>query len=480
VSAVEIVLAAAALVIGLTGAWSPCGFSMVETIGLAGEPRRRAATLASCATFAPGAVVGGTITFGGLALLGGLVHGVGGDLAYLVAAAIALVAAVAEARGTRIMPQIRRQLPESWRWTLPLPLAGGLYGVLLGLGFTTFVLSFGVWALAGVSFALGEPTAGLAIGLAFGLGRATPVLVLAPIVDRPVAIRCTELMAERPSLYRGLRVGDAVALVLAAVVLTSTATAGASRQDTAGGADPSANRSMLAFQLRDQSGVLRQGGQRISLPGNDPAVGGPFVAVISGGERISLLARGSLEERATAVAKGVDAVALSENWLVYRVARPNRDVLKRRPITGERIGGARTLAQVKRPSQIGQPDLHQRLVVWGVATRKRNSVVYRRLGRRPRTGTVVSSRSAGLSNPSIHRKRVLYVRAERKRRGHQSIKEGRFRQRLMLTGLRGNGRGRQIYSRRGKTTLWSTALNEKRAYVTLLKGGDARIVSVRR
>ena len=60
----------------------------------------------------------------------------------------------------RIVPQVRRQVPEPWRRVLPLPLAAGLYGVLLGLGFTTFVLSFAVWALAGISFALGEPRSG--------------------------------------------------------------------------------------------------------------------------------------------------------------------------------------------------------------------------------------------------------------------------------------------------------------------------------
>src|SRR5947207_6608539 len=152
-SALELSLVAAALVIGLTGAWSPCGFSMVETIGLAGDEERRGTTLAACATFAPGAVVGGVATFGLLALLGYAIHGAGGRVAYLVAAVIAVAAAVAEARGVRIAPQIRRQLPEGWRWTMPLPIAAALYGVLLGLGFTTFVLTFGVWALAGISLA---------------------------------------------------------------------------------------------------------------------------------------------------------------------------------------------------------------------------------------------------------------------------------------------------------------------------------------
>src|SRR5919107_496744 len=104
------VLVAAAVAAGITGAWSPCGFSMVETLG------------------------------------------------------------------ARIVPQVRRQVPEAWRRVLPVPVAAGLYGVLLGLGFTTFILSFAVWALAGVSLALGDVTLGAAIGIGFAGGRALVVI----------------------------------------------------------------------------------------------------------------------------------------------------------------------------------------------------------------------------------------------------------------------------------------------------------------
>ena len=154
-----LVLAAAAA--GVTGAWSPCGFSMVETLAPGGYAGRLRTTLAACATFAVGALAGGVLTFGGLALLGQAL-GAGGPGALAVAAALALAAAIGEARGARILPQVRRQVPESWRRRLPVPLAAGLYGVLLGLGFTTFILTFAVWALAGVSVALGDPALGLA------------------------------------------------------------------------------------------------------------------------------------------------------------------------------------------------------------------------------------------------------------------------------------------------------------------------------
>ena len=81
---------------------------------------------------------------------------------------------------------------------MPMPVAAGLYGVLLGLGFTTFVLTFGVFALAGIAFAVGDPALGLALGLAFGLGRALPIALIAPIADRDAGIRITETMAGAP------------------------------------------------------------------------------------------------------------------------------------------------------------------------------------------------------------------------------------------------------------------------------------------
>jgi hypothetical protein len=211
-------LIAAALAAGVTGAWSPCGLSMVDTLAPHGYARTLRTSLAACATFALGALAGGALTFGGLALAGAAL-GAGGPAAVGAAAVVAVAAAVAEARGLRIAPQVRRQVPEAWRRVLPVPLAAAGYGVLLGLGFTTFVLSFAVWALAGVSVALGDPALGLAIGLAFGAGRALPVIGLAPFAgtDRGGAI--TAAMCERPAILIGLRRVDAVALAACAVAL---------------------------------------------------------------------------------------------------------------------------------------------------------------------------------------------------------------------------------------------------------------------
>jgi cytochrome c-type biogenesis protein len=213
-----LVLAAAAA--GVTGAWSPCGFSMVETLAPAGYAGRLRTTLAACVTFAAGALAGGAVTFGGLALLGHAL-GAGGPGALAIAAAVAVAAAVGEARGARILPQVRRQVPESWRRRMPVPLAAGLYGVLLGLGFTTFILTFAVWALAGVCVAVGDPALGLAVGLAFGAGRLLPVVALAPTAGTARGGALHAAMAERPQILRSLRAVDAVALAACAVVLVA-------------------------------------------------------------------------------------------------------------------------------------------------------------------------------------------------------------------------------------------------------------------
>lgn len=465
-SGAEVALAAAALLIGLTGTWSPCGFSMIDTIGPAGHTGGRRTALAASATFVPGAVAGGIVTFGALAALGGLAHGAG-QPAYLVAAAIALLAAVAEARGVPIVPQIRRQLPEHWRRTLPMPLASALYGGLLGLGFTTFVLSFGVWALAGISFAVGEVGAGVTIGAAFGLGRAIPIAALAPISDTRAGIRVAELMAERPAIYRGARIGDALALVIAAAAL-ATGTATAANPEASPGADPSAEPGELAHQLEDRSGVLRRGGASVPLPGTDPAIGGPYAAVIVG-ERIDILDRGTLARVGEIGARGADAVALSGEWLVYRARRDGADSLWAHRIADPRAPSeAIRLAAVGGPAQLGRPSVNLGTVAYAIANRRVNRIVLRKLPR-GKARNVLRSRRASLSNPTIRGKQVLYVEGRRKR------------QRLRVKTLGRKGAGRALMTRKGRRPLmWSTALAGDRAYVTLLRGGSSRIVSVGR
>jgi hypothetical protein len=478
-SVLELSLAVAALLIGLTGAWSPCGFSMVETIGLAGDDGRRWTTIAACVTFVPGAVVGGVVTFGSLAALGEATHGAGGRLAYLIAAGIAVAAAAAEARGMRIAPQIRRQLPQGWRWTMPLPLASALYGILLGLGFTTFVLSFGVWALAGISVALGDPSAGLVIGAAFGIGRAIPVIAVSPIVDTPLGIRCVEVMAERPALYRIFRLGDALTLGLVAAALAAS-TATAARTEVGNGADPSVTGKALAFQRHDRAGVLRFRGHVYHLPGRDPAVGGPYAAVIAAGGHIQILNRYDRSVIGSVPAPHAQALAISRGWLAYLTVDGGRYALRARRLHNPtNPGRVRGVASASRPGQIGHPSLDGGRLFYTVSKRHVNSIKRRGL-RSGERGTVLRSRTAELLNPSVNGRHLLYVRVSRGPEPPLATHPRNLIQALMIKRIGHHGPGRRIYSHSPDRSLWSTALSGRRGFVTLLGHGGPKIVSAHR
>ena len=476
-SPLELCLAAAALVIGMTGTWSPCGFSMVETLGLAGDGKRRLTVAAACAAFVPGAMIGGLGTFGALSWIGGLLHGTG-RVAYLVAAGIAVAAAAAEARGLRIAPQIRRQLPERWRWTLPLPIAALLYGMLLGLGFTTFVLSFGVWALAGISLALGNVRDGLVIGAAFGIGRALPIVVIAPRVDRPFGQACLRAMAERPALYRLFRLGDAATLGLAAAVLATT-TATAQRIEVMNGADPSVAGKAIAFQTGNRSGILRAGGEAHRLPGRDPALGGPFAAVISG-DAIKVLNRFRRNVLTSVPAPHAEALAISRDWLAYLNRSHGRTVLMARRITDLlQPGDVKRIAAVDPPAAIGHPSLTEGRVVFTVSGRRSNSIRLVRLNSE-KERTLLTSHRAELLNPAILGKRLVYVHVSRGSQGPLATSARPLHQSLMLRRAGGHGKGHRIYRQSHHRRLWTTSLGSKRAYVTLLGGRGPQIVSVQR
>ncbi|HST34759.1 MAG TPA: hypothetical protein VLJ80_14710 [Solirubrobacteraceae bacterium] len=402
-----------AVIAGIAGAWSPCGFSMVDTIGSALGDARRGATLAACATFALGTLLGGAITFGSLALLGSLVgDGVAG-LREGLGAALALAAAVADWRGVRIAPQIRRQVPERWRWTLPLPLACALYGVLLGLGFTTFVLAFAVWALAGISFASGDPLVGVVVGLAFGAGRALPVLWMAPGLRAGDGARRLDEMAEAPRLWLGLRRLDALGLGVCALALAGASASAApiARTRIAQATDPSAANGALVWQQVGAGGLLQPNGAApLALPGAHPALGGSNVAWASP-TQITIADRGSLQPKLVLVASGVNALSVSDGWVVYRdedaqgehlIAVSLSDPGVRRYLAGSRLAG-----------RVGRPALDGASVVFTVNTPRRSALELVELTGGRRRTLRAARRGVAFFNPSLLGGRMLFERVTR-------------------------------------------------------------------
>ncbi len=510
------ILFATAFAAGVTGAWSPCGFSMVETLGGARDRLGAGAVRASCATFALGALAGGAVTFAALAALGGVLGGAGSTAALAAAVGVALLAALGEALGVRVVPQIRRQVPEPWRRTLPLPLAAGLYGILLGLGFTTFVLTLAVWALAGISVAIGSVPAGLLIGLGFGAGRALPVVVLASryaTLGRRLELR----MAEQPALLRRLRLADGALLAALAVAFLASGSASAAHVTLVAphATDPSRTGSAFAWRRLGGGAVVLQGDARSVLAGENVAVGGRYVATRQGAALV-VRNRRSGEVVMERAAPRATQLAVSDRWLVWRTSRrgggdrlwalalPAAHAVP--TATAADAGLARLVAGVKRRKWLGRPALDRNRLAYAVATPHESRIVVERLRRtagRTRRRVLLRSHRVQYSQPALAGRRLLYVRATQcdQRLQLASLRRPRRARTLLRLGTTAHrDAGHEPHHtaqgsepghcppgtpRRTDTTLWTTALAGRAAYVTLLRPGaggaapQARIVRVR-
>ena len=410
----SLLLAAGALtavIAGIAGAWSPCGFSMIDTIGTALGDARRTVMIVATTSFTIGALAGGAVTFGGLSLLGGLLGHGATELRDALAGALALAAAFADWRGWKIAPQIRRQVPERWRWIMPLPLACALYGLLLGLGFTTFVLSFAVWALAGISFAADSAVFGVVVGVAFGLGRALPVLWIAPRLGTERGDRCLDRLALEPRLWLGMRRLDAIGLGACAVVLGSSSALAAGAVFAT---DPSADRAAYALQQLGGPGMLRTATATLPLPGRLPAVGGANVAWLSGSQIV--ISRGFPSPSPQTIPgpphATINALAVSADWLIVRdqsargianlFAASLRDPARRRYLAGAAIPGA-----------IGRPSVDGSRVVYAYSSAAGSAIYEVDLGSGARSVLRGATADVLYANPTLRNGRLLYERSDR-------------------------------------------------------------------
>ena len=435
-----IALAIAALIAGLAGAWSPCGFSMVDTLAPHGYAQRMRITALACLTFAAGALAGGVATFGGLALIGGAL-GAQHGAAVAIAAALLLAAAAGDAAGRRIVPQVRRQVPEAWRRVLPVPLAAGLYGVLLGLGFTTFVLSFAVHGLAAACLVLGDTTVGVVVGVAFATGRIVPVVVLAPLQETARGIDVAAAMAERPRVLRTIRALGALALSAAAITVVLggvPASAATETLLTDNGTDPSAAGGSVAWQLPGTAtGVLARAGAPSpqALPGADPAIG-PGSVVWRDGETLVLADPVTLAELRRIDAPGIEEPAVSARWLVWRAREVGGDVLRVLDLTAPGSPPA-DIRRARAPDRLGRPSLDGDRVVYHRALRSDDSSIEEiHLPTRRRTTLRFGRDGAQLLNPSALGGTLLYIKSSSER---QLVRIGPRR-------ARADGRDRTLYA----------------------------------
>jgi MFS family permease len=159
--------------------WSPCGLSMLSTITPLTERARGHRYGATVAWFVFGALAGGAALGVLAAALALGVHAIGvpATAAYATAAALALIGLAADLglAGVRV-PTHPRQVNETWlgryrRWIY----AAG-FGVQIGSGLATYVMTAAVYLTIALAALTGSPALAFGVGVLFGAIRGLAVL----------------------------------------------------------------------------------------------------------------------------------------------------------------------------------------------------------------------------------------------------------------------------------------------------------------
>jgi sulfite exporter TauE/SafE len=155
---------------------------MLASINPLGERARNQRWGVTFAWYLLGSVAGGA-TVGGVAGLAGaglhrLVQPASGVIAALVVVACVTALAVDLHMARLRAPSVRRQVNENWLGTYRGWVYGLGFGYQLGLGVVTVVTTASVYLTIVLAVLSGSVWGGLAVGAAFGLARALPLLAV--------------------------------------------------------------------------------------------------------------------------------------------------------------------------------------------------------------------------------------------------------------------------------------------------------------
>ncbi len=248
------------------------------------------------------------------------------------------------------------------------------------------------------------------------------MIAIAPFCDREAGIRVTDLMTQRPAIYRGFRFGDALALAI-------VGRRGAHR-DAGGRGGAGRGRRGRALGGEGRARLPEGRGSRDPPQGRTrhPAARSPA------GDRRSLhrgaVDPGGLPSSTAATGPGgaasgrsrVDGIAVSGRWVAYRTRRGGRDLIKVRKVSHLGVGGAsgivfgkpRVVAGAPRRGGLSRPSIYRRTLVYSSSSRRRSTVVERLLGS-GRQHVLLGSRRWLVSEPSVWARSFAYVRTTNER-----------------------------------------------------------------
>lgn len=369
---------------------------MVETFtsaGCGGRHRRIVAiALFTLAAVAAAAALGALVGWAG-GLIPDRRWALGGGAAIVAVAALRELGVV---RGP--VPDLKRQVPEHWRRTLPLPAWTAGYGAILGSGFGTYQPAATFWATLCAVGAVGRPVAGAICMAIFGLARGAMVVIPG-----------TRLLGGFARAHRLIRPVNAVTLAIVAAALVPAAAAAAPFPPANGESDPSLSAGSFAFtQWRDGVGtvaVRQPSGAYITVgPGRQPALSGDLVAYTdSGGIRVVRWATG---EEILRVDGSVSRPALSGGRLAYVRATATRHRLELRELAS---GRTRVIKRTPLGTDLGRPSLSGNALAWHETDGGSHRILLYAIGRGRVTTVAQSSRNLQLRDPVVGFRRVAWI-----------------------------------------------------------------------
>jgi cytochrome c biogenesis protein CcdA len=417
---------------------------MIETISPAvcGSRRRYRIALAG---FALGAV---SVSFALGALLGLTGAWLGAERAVLAVAALALVAAAREAGLLRIpVPQLRKQVPERWRATLPLPVWSFGYGAGLGAGFVTFQPFATFWVACAAAVALAQPLPAAICFAFYGVGRA--FMVAWPHRAGAGPTEGVERLVRR---RRALAGANVLALVVCAALLAAPS-AVAAPVTMGRGFDPSLSGGIVARTQVSSGGrdvlIEPPGEPAILIPrAETPSLDGDLVAYE---DSLGIRVLNWRDDQEVARISGaVSRPALDWPRVAYRLVTPTEE---RIVLEDLEAGTQVVVARAALADELGRPSLRGDRLAWHRAGPTGSRIFLYTLST-ARRAVVAKSKIVLLAHPSVTSSRIVWVE---QRSGLTMLRKRWITGRTVST----------LWSLRTRTrTFWTTALEGRRAIVT--------------
>lgn len=156
---------------------------MLSSIHPLGERTRNNTWWVTVTAFALGAMATAGVIGAGLGWLGGrALGGMPASAVLALSGGVVLAAGILDSSGVKV-PGPTRQVNEHWIGGYRGWVYGGAFGIQLGAGVATYVVTWAVYATMALQFISASAVTGALIGVVFGAGRSV-ALLLAGRIDR--------------------------------------------------------------------------------------------------------------------------------------------------------------------------------------------------------------------------------------------------------------------------------------------------------